>query len=360
MTIKDVKHVLLLALSVCAMLGREGVFRDYVPVPQLADFLPLAQALAVIIVDESAVGDIVDLQLVDAGAVDDIVEYRRKRQSLKSKGHYAKDSVKETEEEALLQDMSQWRARLLEEAKRGVLDALCMALELCFLSDMPTESSPQFNAAFNPMKMFTAAKASAACTTPVITHKVVKTKGSAGAARKKTARKVMPVGVLGRTLHAILAAKAPVAVATALSDARSNRARSWTMGDAAGAMATGGHDGHVADIVGLAHVENPLFSIARAGLGILTQGLGSWGFGGATTTPRPPHPSDHADLIIFVVGGVSALEVQQLQDQLDSAWGAATAEELHDEVLMRVFVGSTGILGPDDVFYQAYVRMRGR
>lgn len=66
------------------------------------------------------------------------------------------------------------------------------------------------------------------------------------------------------------------------------------------------------------------------------------------------------DLVIFVVGGVSALEVQQLQEQLDSVWRAATEEELQDEVLMRVFVGSTSILGPNDVFYEAYVRMRGR
>jgi isoaspartyl peptidase/L-asparaginase-like protein (Ntn-hydrolase superfamily) len=45
------------------------------------------------------------------------------------------------------------------------------------------------------------------------------------------------------------------------------------VGDASAAIMTG-KDGHFADIEGLAHVENPLFSIARAGLGILSQGLG--------------------------------------------------------------------------------------
>jgi len=76
--VKDVKHTLLLALSVCAMLGREGVFRIQDPLPELSDFLPLAQALAAIIVDESAVGDILDLQLMALGVVDDIIDFRRK------------------------------------------------------------------------------------------------------------------------------------------------------------------------------------------------------------------------------------------------------------------------------------------
>ena len=66
--------------------------------------------------------------------------------------------------------------------------------------------------------------------------------------------------------------------------------------------------------------------------------------------------------MIFVVGGVSALEVQQLQDQLDAVGGAAARgdEEAASSggVPMRVFVGSTGVLGPEDVFYQAFVNMR--
>jgi hypothetical protein len=62
-------------------------------------------------------------------------------------------------------------------------------------------------------------------------------------------------------------------------------------------------------------------------------------------------------LVLFVVGGVSALEVQQLQDQLQAAQDQHGGEE-EGGGLMRVFVGSTALVGPEDVFHQVFVQMR--
>lgn len=97
-------------------------------------------------------------------------------------------------------------------------------------------------------------------------------------------------------------------------------------------------------------------------LSIILSVFVSWGFGGASSTaPSTPHPADHCDLVLFVLGGVSALEVQQLQSQLSAVSRAAEEAgtcELEGGELLRVFVGSTAVLGPEDVFRQVFVRMR--
>ena len=170
-------------------------------------------------------------------------------------------------------------------------------------------------------------------------------------------------GVLARVLQAVLAARAP---SHCLSSSPP-------------------------PIPGLAHVESPLLSLARAGLGLLSQGLSSvglpglsgWGFGSSSSSSSTagsgagsasssvaaavasaPHPAAHRDLVLFVLGGVSALEVAQLQTQLTRALSSSRSQQQgqpqqeQEEVLLRVFVGSTSLVGPDDVFYQTFVHMR--
>jgi hypothetical protein len=58
--------------------------------------------------------------------------------------------------------------------------------------------------------------------------------------------------------------------------------------------------------------------------------------------------------VIFVVGGVSVLEIQQLQDQLNCVLGDTN----ESDVPLRVIVGSTAVIGPEDMFYEAFVHMR--
>lgn len=172
---------------------------------------------------------------------------------------------------ALRRDVQQWRARLLAEVEEAVLAALGIVLELCFSSDTPAapvagESGPSPQQVCAPLSMFCAARLSAASSGPAATptHKVLKTKGGAvgGGKRRSSVPAQLPVGVLARTLHSVLAAKAPLAAASAASVG------------GPGATAAGQGAPRTGMIAGLAHVESPLFSLARAGLGLLSQGLG--------------------------------------------------------------------------------------
>jgi hypothetical protein len=169
------------------------------------------------------------------------------------------------------EDMKKWRERLLEEVEGELMSAFGIVLELCYYSDIPATVSSKPQHSFNAMKMFNAARAATASGLSSTTHKVVKTKGASN--KKKSSVVKPPVGVLARTLHAILAAKCPDSTAAALPLMAPGSGSNYVIGDASAAIMTG-KDGHFADIEGLAHVENPLFSIARAGLGILSQGLG--------------------------------------------------------------------------------------
>lgn len=48
------------------------------------------------------------------------------------------------------------------------------------------------------------------------------------------------------------------------------------------------------------------------------------------------------------------LEIQQLQDQLNCVLGDTN----ESDVPLRVIVGSTAVIGPEDMFYEAFVHMR--
>ena len=71
-------------------------------------------------------------------------------------------------------------------------------------------------------------------------------------------------------------------------------------------------------------IESPMAKLKRAGLGLLSQGLGAFGWGGgsnhpqgASSNPRigieAPHPGDSPVIVIFMVGGIVASEVDELR-----------------------------------------------
>eukprot|EP01038_Epipyxis_sp_PR26KG_P007461 gene7461-10171_t len=68
----------------------------------------------------------------------------------------------------------------------------------------------------------------------------------------------------------------------------------------------------------LEYIESPIQKMKRAGLGMLSMGLGRLGFASnSLSTSSIPRPSDNSVLIIFIIGGVSYREVQQVQSLLD-------------------------------------------
>ena len=74
------------------------------------------------------------------------------------------------------------------------------------------------------------------------------------------------------------------------------------------------------------YIESPMAKLKRAGLGLLSQGLGAFGFGGGSTNParsseprmgiEAPHPGDSPVIVIFVVGGIVHSELEQIRAAL--------------------------------------------
>ena len=285
---------------------------------------------------------------------------RRKLSQDKSKD-VESDEVKQTEQvlKMLSADIDQWRMRLLNEVEDEILSALGIVHEISLYC--PQAPVPKHDhVPFESREMFNSACKGAA-TTPSKsgTHKIVRTKGSKRSDSSSQPPVERPVGVLARILYSTLSAKSPTAASRLPATTASINSL-----DTPKIRKDNRLECVRPEIKGLVHIENPLFSFARAGLGMISQGLGSWGFGSASpSAPTVPHPSDHRDLVIFVVGGISSLEVQQLQEQLELLAGAALPGDLEDDdneqkILMRVYIGSTDIIGTEDVYLQTYIRMR--
>ena len=72
----------------------------------------------------------------------------------------------------------------------------------------------------------------------------------------------------------------------------------------------------------LEYVESPLAKLKRAGLGLLSQGFGAFGFGGggsANPGADIPSPRDKPVIIIFVAGGICQREIAQVRKQVSAA-----------------------------------------
>jgi hypothetical protein len=70
------------------------------------------------------------------------------------------------------------------------------------------------------------------------------------------------------------------------------------------------------------HIESPLQQLKRAGMGLLSRGLGSLGFQAPVAGPADTGPVE-AVVVVCVVGGLSYVEVGQVQAVLDQSSAAA-------------------------------------
>eukprot|EP01041_Mallomonas_annulata_P000384 gene384-698_t len=102
--------------------------------------------------------------------------------------------------------------------------------------------------------------------------------------------------------------------------------------------------------MGIKHVDNPLLKLARAGLGLLSQGLGRFGLGGGVAAQQS-RPWDHKTVVVFVIGGLSFAEVGQVE-HIISTWKSLGVDK------HRVILGSTAMISPDDVYNHIYRNMR--
>lgn len=98
-------------------------------------------------------------------------------------------------------------------------------------------------------------------------------------------------------------------------------------------------------------IENPIYSLARAGIGMLSHSLGRLGL--SSTNMSGVHPSSKSTIVIFVIGGASILEVKQIQEQLELANTDGTDTDT------RIILASNDIVSPDDMFHFGFRRMSG-
>lgn len=70
---------------------------------------------------------------------------------------------------------------------------------------------------------------------------------------------------------------------------------------------------------------------------------------GGSTVPAEAHPSSNHIVVIFVIGGVSLLEVERIQRALERACGEGDGRLLED---CKIVIGSNDVLSPMDVLDQ--------
>lgn len=87
------------------------------------------------------------------------------------------------------------------------------------------------------------------------------------------------------------------------------------------------------------YIESSLSQLKRAGLGLLSKGLGKLGLGSKVASKSsPPHIGSNNTIVIFVIGGVSIQEIGQLRNIMKTT-----------DVNLRVIVGSNRIILPEDI-----------
>jgi len=72
--------------------------------------------------------------------------------------------------------------------------------------------------------------------------------------------------------------------------------------------------------------------------GLFKSGLGRFGL------QKQPHPADHSVVILFVVGGVSMLELREVHLEIDSRQGLGGK-------LPQILAGGTVLLRPTDLYH---------
>ena len=87
----------------------------------------------------------------------------------------------------------------------------------------------------------------------------------------------------------------------------------------------------------LKHVQNPLLQIAKAGMGLLSAGIGRLGLNVRPSTPVA-HPNTADVILIVVVGGITYRDVMQIQEMLRK--NPATGGK-------RIVLISTSVSSPD-------------
>jgi len=105
--------------------------------------------------------------------------------------------------------------------------------------------------------------------------------------------------------------------------------------------------------LGVRHVDNALLKLARAGLGLLTQGLGSFGLSGSALGSQQPQPWEHGDVVVFVLGGLTFAEVAEVEAAVARAFDVGGPSRPP-----RVVLGSTSLVGPDQMFTQVFGTMK--
>jgi hypothetical protein len=99
--------------------------------------------------------------------------------------------------------------------------------------------------------------------------------------------------------------------------------------------------------LGIRHLEDPVTALAKAGLGLFEK----FGFKGSRGSSKP-QPADCSTIVVFIIGGVSFIELCQIQQQLDD-YGSLN-EEISN---LRIIVGSNNIVCPNDVYYDVFKTM---
>lgn len=95
-------------------------------------------------------------------------------------------------------------------------------------------------------------------------------------------------------------------------------------------------------------IETSLQHLKRAGLGLLTKGLGRLGFSSAAARKNSdPHPSDNHVIVIFVVGGISFKEIGQIKSLLSCYNEKLERNSCH--IAYRVLLGSNMNFVPEDI-----------
>ncbi len=72
--------------------------------------------------------------------------------------------------------------------------------------------------------------------------------------------------------------------------------------------------------------------------GLFKSGLGRFGL------QKQPHPADHSVVMLFVVGGVSVLEVREVRQEVDS-------QQSLGGKFAQILIGGTVLLRPRDLYH---------